>query len=105
MPGWADARQTRVPTRAARLSLRIAGKCIVTGCIKHQSPRDSSADEWVCRISRGVDHLLAVFGAALSGAWLQTRTRWTHTNVSSFALVCSGLGNSPSTGMRSQIFL
>src|SRR5262245_3261494 len=43
-------------------------------------------------ISRCIYRLLAVFGAALSGAWLWTRTRWTRKNVSSFAIVCSRLG-------------
>jgi hypothetical protein len=49
-------------------------------------------------ISGCVQHLLAVFGAALSGAWVQMRTRRTRENASTFALVCSTSANSPPTG-------
>src|SRR5262249_25086525 len=61
-------------------------------------PRDSSADEWAFRIPRCVHRPLAVFDVPLSGTRSQTWTRWTRKNVSSVALICSGLGNSPSTG-------
>src|SRR5262245_66273909 len=77
MPAWPDARQSRALTRVAQLSVRIAGRCTVGGCITDRSRRDWCAGGWgwASRISRSVSNVcLPLFWVALSEACPETRT-------------------------------
>jgi len=93
-----DAHQTRVPNRAAyvRMSVRIAGRYTVAGCIKHQSRRDRwpsaghASNPEVCPAFAGFPRRSlsdAVRGRGFEGPGTQVI----------FAVVCSRNWDSPPT--------